>query len=134
MARPFTVQEFMSANLIALSPEMEILKAARILAEKRISSAPVVDHTGHLVGVLAEQDCLRAVFRACYHEEWGGRVEEYMQPGARRVEADTSIADVAQQWMQSNDFRGFTVTKEGRLMGQFSIRDALKAFEALGHS
>lgn len=134
MAKPFTVQEFMSANLITLSPEMEILKAARILAEKRISSAPVVDHTGHLVGVLAEQDCLRAVFRACYHEEWGGRVEEYMQPGARRVEADTSIADVAQQWMEGNDFRGFTVTKEGRLMGQFSIRDALKAFEALSHS
>jgi predicted transcriptional regulator len=134
MAQPFTVQDFMSANLITLSPEMEILKAARILAEKRISSAPVVDHTGHLVGVLAEQDCLRAVFRACYHEEWGGHVEEYMQPGARRIEADTSIADVAQQWMECNDFRSFTVTKEGRLMGQFSIRDALKAFEALSHS
>ncbi len=127
----FTAQDFMSANLISLHPEMEVMEAARILTEKRISSAPVVDHTGHLVGVLNESDCLRAVFRACYHGEWGGRVEEYMQPGARRVEADASIADIAQQWLQSGDTRGFTVTKEGRLVGHFSIRDALKACETL---
>lgn len=127
----FTAQEFMSANLISLRPEMEITAAAHVLAEKRISNAPVVDHTGHLVGMLNEADCLRAIFRACYHSEWAGRVEEYMVPGARRVEADTSIADIVEQWLQSGDYRGFTVTKDGRLVGHFSVRDALKACETL---
>jgi len=52
------VKDIMTRNLITVSPEMEIVHAAKLLLEKRISGVPVVDRTGKMVGILCQSDLI----------------------------------------------------------------------------
>ena len=124
------VRDYMSANLVTLSPSTPILEAARLLVEKRISGAPVVDHTGNLVGLLSEKDCMRIALQAGYHSEVAGTVEEYMHKDVKTVDAERNIVDVAMMFIE-DDYRRYPVMKDGRLVGQISRRDVLKALAAL---
>jgi predicted transcriptional regulator len=124
------VKDFMSASLVVLSPSMAILEAARQLVENRISGAPVVDHTGNLVGVLSEKDCMRIALQAGYHDETAGTVAEFMHKEVKTVDAERNIVDVAMMFIE-DDYRRYPVMKDGRLVGQISRRDVLKALAAL---
>jgi len=48
----------MTREVITLSPETEIFKAAKILLENRINGVPVVDKSGKLVGILCQSDLI----------------------------------------------------------------------------
>ena len=124
------VKDYMSASLVTLSPTTPILKAARLLVENRISGAPGVDHTGNLVGLLSEKDCMRIALQAGYHSEVAGTVEEYMHKDVKTVDAERNIVDVAMMFIE-DDYRRYPVMKDGRLVGQISRRDVLKALAAL---
>ena len=50
------VKDIMTRELITVSPETEITKAAEILLENRINGVPVIDSFGRLVGVLTQSD------------------------------------------------------------------------------
>ena len=52
------VSDIMSTDLITVTPEMEILKAARILLENHINGVPVVDGDNRLVGILCQSDLI----------------------------------------------------------------------------
>jgi CBS-domain-containing membrane protein len=49
----------MSKTVVLLEQEMALVQAAALLAEKKISGAPVVNSDGKLVGVVSEKDFLR---------------------------------------------------------------------------
>ena len=51
-----SVKDIMTRDVIAVSPEMDIAHAARLLLEKSINGVPVVDGTGKLVGILCQSD------------------------------------------------------------------------------
>ena len=127
-----TVRTCMSANLVTLNPDMDVMEAVRILTERGIPGAPVIDDLGNFVGLLAERDCLEAVLKASYYEEWGGRVSEYMQTEVRTIEADTSIVDAARLFIETK-LRGFPVMDENRIVGQLNRSDMLKALIKQGH-
>ena len=124
------VKDYMSASLVVLSPSTSILEAARQLVENRISGAPVVDQTGNLVGLLSEKDCMRIALHAGYHSEAAGTVAEYMHKDVKTVDAERNIVDVAMMFIE-DDYRRYPVMKDGRLVGQISRRDVLKALAAL---
>ncbi len=126
-----TVQAFMSAQLVTLKPDMDVLEAVRILTERGIPGAPVIDDLGSLVGLLAEKDCLEAVLKAAYYEEWGGRVSEYMQKEVKTVDAELSIFDVARLFIDTR-IRGFPVTLDDNVVGQINRSDILKALITMG--
>jgi CBS-domain-containing membrane protein len=52
------VSEIMTTELVTFSPNDEIAKATKILLEKRLNGAPVVDSTGNLVGILCQSDLI----------------------------------------------------------------------------
>jgi len=124
------VKDYMSSNLVILSPSMPILDAARRLVERRISGAPVLDQQGNLVGLLSEKDCMRIALHAGYHGEVAGTVAEYMHKEIKTVDADRSIVDVAMMFIDDG-YRRYPVIKDGRLVGQISRRDVLKALAFL---
>jgi CBS domain-containing protein len=132
MATSFSVRDFMTRDLVTFTPDMDVLEASRILAQRRISGAPVVDRLGNLVGILSEKDCLEVVLSATYYEEWGGRVAEYMHTDVKTVDADEGIAAVARRFLEEG-YRRFPVLDENRLVGQISRRDVLCALERLRH-
>ncbi len=55
------VKEVMNRNVIVLKPDMDLRTAARILAENKITGAPVVDEHGKLIGILTLKDILKAI-------------------------------------------------------------------------
>lgn len=131
MLRSIKVSDYMAANLITFKPDMEMRLAITHLVEKRISGAPVVDDHGNLVGVLSEQDCMKVALSAGYHEDLGGLVKDYMSQKVVTIDADTSILQLAQLFVDS-PFRRYPVLQNGRLVGQISRRDVLRALEAIG--
>lgn len=130
MPKPVTAKDYMSANLVTFTPDMDILKAMSLLIEKRISGGPVVDKQGNLVGVLSEKDCLKVALHASYHSESAGTVAEYMHAQTKTVDANTNIVDIANMFLQ-DDYRRYPVLEDNRLVGQISRRDVLRALEQL---
>lgn len=121
-----SVREFMADTLVTFRPDMDVLDAIHQLVEHRIAGAPVVDDHGNLVGMLSELDCMKIALTAGYHGEWGGPVSDFMTRDTQTVEAEMSIVDLAQLFLDS-PYRRFPVMKDNRLVGQISRRDVLRA-------
>lgn len=52
------VREMMSSPAITVGPEVKIPEIARLMRERQISSIPVVDSTGGLLGMITELDLI----------------------------------------------------------------------------
>jgi len=124
------VKDYMARTLVTFKPETDVLDAVHVLVEKRIAGAPVVDDAGTLLGMLSELDCMKIALHAGYHGDWGGPVSDYMTHGVETVDAEMSIIDLAQVFIESQ-YRRFPVMSRNRLVGQISRRDVLRALESL---
>ena len=65
-----------------------------------------------------------------YHGEYGGPVRDYMSEGVQTVNAEMSIVDLAEVFIDKR-YRRFPVTDKNRLVGQISRRDVLQAAHEL---
>ena len=124
------VKDYMARTLVTFKPETEVLDAIHELVKHRIAGAPVVDDEGNLLGMLSELDCLKVALNAGYHGNSGGPVRDFMSDGVKTVDAEMSIIDLAQLFINSR-FRRFPVIQKTRLVGQISRRDVLRALESL---
>jgi len=123
-----TVDDYMVRDLITFVPDDDIHEVVKILLGARISGAPVVDHKGELVGVVSKKDCFEVLYNTSYHQDWGGRVEDYMSKKVTTIDSGTDIVKVADIFMNST-FRLFPIMKNGRIAGQISRADLLRALE-----
>jgi predicted transcriptional regulator len=130
MNKPAKVRDFMAKELVTLSPDMEILRAVHILLKNDIAAAPVVDETGQLIGILTERDCMKVVLNSGYHSEYGGQVSEYMSKDVATIAANDSIVNVAKLFF-GQSFHRYPVLENGKLVGQISRRDVLRALGQL---
>lgn len=120
------VADVMARKLTVLSADMEINRAARMLLDHRISGAPVLAEDGVLVGVLTKRDCLKAALDASYYRDWGGLVSAYMSSPVVTIEASMDIIAATTRFIET-PYRRFPVMDNGRLVGQLSRTDALRA-------
>lgn len=126
--RDISVKEFMSASLVSFSPDTPIFDAIRRLVSHRVSGAPVLDQFGNIVGMLSEKDCMKVALNAAYHDELGGKVDDFMSRQPVTVEADASVLEVAEMFFTSS-FKRYPVVHQQRLVGQISRSDILKAID-----
>lgn len=54
-----TVGEFMTRDVLTISPETTITEAAEIMMNKKVSGLPVVNGNNTLVGIITESDLFR---------------------------------------------------------------------------
>lgn len=128
--RSVVVKDYMARTLVTFKPETDVLDAVHTLVQNRIAGAPVVDDEGNLLGMLSEFDCMKVALNAGYHGIWGGPVRDFMSDGVETVDAEMSIVDLAQVFINKK-FRRFPVTQGTRLVGQISRRDVLRALESI---
>jgi CBS domain-containing protein len=124
------VKDYMAKSLVTFKPDTDVLDAVHELVKNRIAGAPVVDDAGNLVGMLSELDCMKVALNAGYHGDLGGPVSDFMSDGVQTVDAEMSIVDLAQEFVDSK-YRRFPVVESNRLIGQISRRDVLRALEYL---
>ena len=133
ISKSVVVKDYMARTLVTFKPETDVLNAVHELVKHRIAGAPVVDDSGNLIGMLSELDCLKVTLHAGYHGDWGGPVSDYMSDGVKTVDAEMSIIDLAQLFLDTK-FRRFPVMEKNRLIGQISRRDVLRALEHIAKS
>lgn len=141
-------RDIMSTELVTLSPEMDFISAARILLDKHINGAPVVDDQGSLVGILCQSDLIAQQKRmpvptlitlldsfvkltsAKQLEKQIRKivaltVAEAMTPDPITVQPDTKIETVAALMVDSN-LHTLPVVEETRLVGIIGKEDVLR--------
>lgn len=129
MLRSVKAQDYMCEALITFKPDTDLFEAINALVDNGITGAPVIDSGGKLVGLLSEADCLRAILTLTYHEEeMGGVVGDYMVEEVHTVNYDADIIAVAEEFI-NNGRRRLPVVQDGKVIGQISRRDILRAVE-----
>ncbi|HID22964.1 MAG TPA: CBS domain-containing protein, partial [Planctomycetaceae bacterium] len=132
-ARRFSVfrrvpaQEFMVTRLVALRPDMDVFEAIGYLLSHHISGAPVIDEAGNFLGVFSEKTSMRVLIDAVYDQMPTTTVEAFMNTARGRIiSEDTDLMTVVQVFIDT-PYRRLPVIRDGRLLGQISRRDVLKA-------
>lgn len=115
-------------QLITFHPEQSIDEVMATLIKKSISGGPVLDDNGLLCGLISEGDCLREVVKGKYYNSptSSGTVKDHMAINVITVSADKTIFDLARMFLELK-FRRFPVIEEGKLVGQISQSNIMKA-------
>jgi len=123
-----SVARYMAKDIISFSEDQEIVEAIDIMLAKRISGGPVLNDRGELIGILSEKDCLKIIVDRAYHNQPNQKstVGEYMSKDVATVDIDKDVAEVANMFLSSN-YRRYPVVENGKLKGQVSRRDIMKA-------
>ncbi len=128
MFRSVKVRDYMNREPVTLAPDTHLFQAIDLLLTNRLSGAPVVDASGSLVGMLSESDCLRGILSGAYFEESCGTVRSLMSEVVETIDADADILKAAEHFVVRGR-RRLPVTESGRLVGQLSRRDLLRALK-----
>ena len=134
IARPVTVEDWMTRRLVTFRPDQTMDQVLNLLLARNISGGPVVDENNNLVGVISEGDCLKQVVKGKYNNvpTLSGYVREYMATDVKSVSPDLNIFEVAQMFLNMR-IRRFPVIKNGKLVGQISQKDVMRAMIKLQH-
>lgn len=126
--RSVKVRDYMSTRLVTVQAETNVVEAMRTFLDHNISGAPVVDADGRLVGMLSEVDLMQVVIQDSYYDEAAGIVRDYMRSTVDTVSPNDDIYSVAERFIAERR-RRYPVVEDGRLVGQVSRSDVLRAAE-----
>ena len=122
------VSDYMTRKLITFRPEQSILEVMEVLLKKRISGGPVVNAKNELVGIISEGDCLKELSDARYHNHpmEDVKVEMHMIKNVATIDGNMNVLDAANKFLESKH-RRFPIVENGKLVGQISQSDVLRA-------
>lgn len=129
------VSEIMSHPVVTVTPTESLKDVARLLVERDISAAPVLDEGGGLVGMVSEADVMqlelhedpRRHLRPVSHPVGGSpqHVADVMTTDVLAVPPDADVASVA-QLMIDRRLRSLPVVDGRKVAGIVSRRDVLR--------
>jgi len=126
MLSKISVTDYMSKDVIAVTPDMEVIQAIKIMLDNKITSVPVLDEQGNLIGLFSEKDGVKGVVEFSYNQSMDGKVRENMTKDVPIIDAEKSVIDAAIQF-QEMAIRSLPVFSEGRLVGMISRVDVMRA-------
>jgi len=122
-----------SDGLVTFRPDQRLAQVIRTMLRRRISGAPVVDGGMRLLGVISEFDCMRVVAAGAYDGDPvdGDRaVGDLMSVPVTTIEPDLDLYGIAHVFM-TRRHRRLPVVTNGRVVGQVSRRDVLRAIDKM---
>lgn len=122
------VSDYMTRKLVTFHRNDNVVQALGVLLDHRISGAPVVDDDGSLVGILSEVDLMAVIVQDSYYDEAMGIVADYMRSPVDTIEPDMDIYSLAEKFHKEHR-RRYPVVQHGKLLGQISRRDVLRAVQ-----
>ena len=127
--------DFMATDEMTLSPDLTISEAIELILKKKLTGVPVLDEEKRIVGMISEKDCLRLIIDSAYNNLPYNfkKVKDYMSPVVKTISVNSDIIDVANEFLTTS-YRKFPVVSDGKLVGQVSRRDVLRAIRKLKSS
>jgi CBS domain-containing protein len=129
---PVTVKDYMSTKLITFKPDQRIEQVIDTLIKYRISGAPVVNDKNELIGVISEGDCIKHISESRYYNMpmENKTIADHMVKNVETIDGNMNIFDAANKFLEAKR-RRFPIVENGKLVGQISQKDILKAALAL---
>jgi CBS domain-containing protein len=144
--------DVMTTDVITVDPDMTVQDFARLLAERGISGAPVVDASGRPVGIISEGDLLhRAEIGTArrhrvrrrswwldhfaselardYIKSHGRTVKDIMTRDVVTVSEDTDLGEVA-ALLEAKRIKRVPVMRDGKIVGIISRANIVRAVGA----
>ncbi|MFM0239142.1 CBS domain-containing protein [Paraburkholderia phytofirmans] len=142
--------DVMTSNVISVTPEMTVREVARIFVDNGISGAPVLDHDGHVAGMISEGDLLRRAeigtderTRTSWLDFWSAseeardyikthalKVRDVMTTDVVTVQPETQLGEVA-GILETRRIKRVPVTDAGRLVGIVSRANLVQALASV---
>jgi CBS domain-containing protein len=139
----------MNPDVVCARPDMTAADVQRLLAERHVSGAPVVDEGGRVLGVISQSDLARHTLERTTareaglvysdDDEWADvanvrvnrstmLVEKLMRSEVFTVNRDDSVALAANVMRERRVHRLFVIER-GRLVGVISTLDLMRVVE-----
>ena len=126
---PILVSDYMTKNLITFKENQPIEEAIDTLIKNKISGGPVVNDKNELIGIISEGDCMKQISESRYYNlpiDINNTVGKAMVKEVETIEGNMNIFDAANKFLDSKR-RRFPIVENGKLVGQISQKDVLKA-------
>ncbi|MDB4009722.1 CBS domain-containing protein [Polaribacter sp.] len=123
------VSDYMTKKLITFKPEDSLDHVIHLLIANKISGGPVINDQNELIGIISETDCIKHVSESKYYNmpsDSDNTVAKKMNSNVDTIDKDMNIFDAASKFINSKR-RRFPVVENGKLIGQISQKDILKA-------
>lgn len=123
------VSDYMTRNLITFRPSDSISSVIQTFIEHNISGGPVVNEKDELVGVISEGDCMKQISESRYYNmpmDRKSTVENAMIKNVETLDGSMNIFDAVNKFLELK-IRRFPIIENGKLVGQISQKDILKA-------
>ncbi|MDB9732496.1 CBS domain-containing protein [Polaribacter sp.] len=123
------VSDYMTTNLITFKSDDSLDHVIEQLITYNISGGPVVNDKNELIGIISETDCIKHISESKYYNmpsDTNNTVGKYMVKDVDTIDKNMNIFDAAFKFISSHR-RRFPVTENGKLIGQLSQKDVLKA-------
>lgn len=131
-ATDIKVSDYMSRKLITFSPDQSVLEVMNSLIKHKISGGPVVNEKNELLGIISEGDCMKQISESRYYNMPmdNMKVSKHMVANVDTIDGNMNVFDAANKFLESKH-RRFPIIENGKLVGQISQKDVLKAALAL---
>ena len=126
-----SVTAYMVTKLITFTPETKITDVINSLLENRITGAPVLNDKKEVVGLIDDKDCLNVLVSSAYYNHPTGHdtVADYMSNVMKTISVNDDIVNVANIFLQTKYKRLLVLDDDGKMVGQISRRDILRAIK-----
>ena len=128
VSKEVRVADYMVKDLITFRKDQTIYEVMELLIKNKISGGCVVDEKNNLIGIISKGDCLKHISDSKYFNMPVDdiSVEKRMTPNVQTIDVEMSLLDAAKKFVENN-FRRFPVTENGKLVGQITQSDVLRA-------
>lgn len=127
------VTAYMTSKLITFKPETKISDVIDSMLKNRITGAPVLNAKNEVVGLIDDKDCLKVLVGSAYYNHPAGEdtVINYMTNVMKTISIHDNIVNVANIFLETKYKRLLVMDDTGKLVGQISRRDILRAIKDL---
>lgn len=125
---PLKVSDYMTTKLITFYPDQSVEEVIQALIKYKISGGPVVNDKNELVGIISEGDCIKHISESRYYNMPAEniKIESRMVRNVETIDGNMNIFDAASKFLNEKR-RRFPIVENGKLVGQISQKDVLKA-------
>lgn len=123
------VKDGMSTMVLTVGPGHTLRAAAKLMADRRVGAAVVLDPDGAGPGILTERDVLRSV--GAGEDVDAERVGDHLTSDIVFAAPDWSLEDAADAMVRGG-FRHLIVTDGGEIVGMLSVRDVVRVWTGDG--
>ena len=123
------VRDGMSTIILTIGPGHTLRQAARLMAERHVGAAVVLDPEAAGPGILTERDVLEAI--AADQDPDAETVGDHLTADLVFASPDWSLEQAAAE-MVKRRFRHLIVVEHGEILGVLSMRDIVRCWTADG--